>query len=289
MTNPNAELVIEVYNQAMIGSTLLGKRRFPLRDFPDQEKQVSWYPLQDTNSTNSNSGEISLKVQYIKSFITYYKDKISTAEKHHSKLSEIYEQLEDTCRAIDQDERGFGAIYLGHIDTLLNDTKTKECEQILNEMERTRKLMYIIRPDDDDQKGLTKVIKKTISWGKSTKVLMFLYLLCTIISLFARSDFVNFFISTAVLVLLIYDKKYDIKKYLQEIIIAIGVSLVYDVIWVVMKCGECWKGVDGDVEIGMKNSVYIISIIEMVVKGILIPRLLSLKKKKEKQSVQEEF
>ena len=85
--------------------------------------------------------------------------------------------------------RGFSNILF---DVLNNDMKLV-CisEQILNEMERTRKLMYIIRPDNDDQKGLTKVIKKTISWGKSTKVLMFLYILCAIISLFARSDFVN--------------------------------------------------------------------------------------------------
>ena len=118
---------------------------------------------------------------------------------------------------------------------------------------------------------------------------MFLYILCAIISLFARSDFVNFFISTAILVLLIYDKKYDIKKYLLEIIIAIGGSLAYDVVWVVMKWGEFWKGRDGDVELGMKNCTYVVSIVEMVVKGILIPRLLALKKKKEKQSMQEKY
>ena len=281
VTNPNAELVIELYNQAMIGSTKLGSRCFPLRDFPDQEKQVSWYPLQDSNNTTTNSGEISLKVQYIKSFNKYYNDKINTAEHNYATLSETYEQLQTYCDRIKDDARGFGAIYLGQVDTLLNDTKMKNCEQILNEMERTRKLMYIIRPEDDDQKGLIKVI----SWGKSTKVLMFLYILCAIISLFARSDFVNFFVSTAILVLLIYDKKYDIKKYLLEIIIAIGGSLVYDAVWVVMKWGEFWKGRDSDVELGMKNCTYVVSIIEMVVKGILIPRLLALKKKKEKQSM----
>ena len=271
----------------MIGSTKMGSRRFPLRDFPDQEKQTSWYPLQGSSDSSASSGEINLKVQYIKSFNKYYSEKISATERDSSILAKTYEQLGIYCEAIEK--RAFGAIYLGKIDTLLNDDEMKNCERIIKEMGDKRKLKYIIRPDQDEPNGLKKVIKKTISWGKSTKVLMVLYLMCTIISLFARSDFANFFISTATWVLLIYDKKYDIKKYLKEIITAIGASLAYDLAWVVMKWGEFWKGKDGDVEIGMKNCVYIVSIVEMIVKGILIPRLLALKKKKEKQSVQQEF
>ena len=56
-----------------------------------------------------------------------------------------------------------------------------------------------------------------------------------------------------------------------------------------MKWSDFWKGKNGDVEIGLKKAVYIISITEIIVKGILIPRLITLKKKKEKQGNMERF
>ena len=263
----------------MIGSTKLGIRKFPLRDFLSQEKQISWYELQDSNNNNI-SGQIYLKLQFIKSFNTYYKDKISNIERNYSILSKMHQKLDKYTSEIET--RPFGAIYLGEIDKLLDSDEMKNCEAIIHELDEQRKLMYVIHPHEDST-GVAKAIQKTISWGKSTKILMMVYLLCAIIALFARSDFVNFFISIASWILLIYDKKYIVQKYLQNLIIVIGISLGYDLIWVFMKWNDFWKGKNGDIEIGLKKAVYIVSIIEMGVKGFLIPKLLIVKKKKEKQ------
>ena len=281
VTNPDSELIIEVYNQVMIGSTKLGMRKFPLRDFLTQEKQISWYELQDTNNNNL-PGQLNLKLQFIKSFNKYYKDRIANTERNYSIISKTHQKLERYCDEIEN--RPFGAIYLGEVDKLLDSDEMKNCEAIIREIDEQRQLLYVIHPNEDSTGGVLKVIpKKIISWGKSTKVLMMLYLICAIVALFARSDFVNFFISIATWVLLIYDKKFSAQKYFQNLIIVIGVSLGYDLIWVFMKWNEFWKGKNGDIEIGLKKAVYIISIIEMIVKGFLIPKLLAVKKKKETQ------
>ena len=149
-----------------------------------------------SSSCKNAIGTSAKTKQFIKSFNKYYKDRIANTERNYSIISKTHQKLERYCDEIEN--RPFGAIYLGEVDKLLDSDEMKNCEAIIRKIDEQRQLLYVIHPNEDSTGGVLKAIpKKIISWGKSTKVLMMLYLICAIVALFARSDFVN-----------IYKKKY---------------------------------------------------------------------------------
>ena len=113
---------------------------------------------------------------------------------------------------------------------------------------------------------------------------MYLYIIITTITILERKNFLNFFISFVIHILYFYDKNNEALEYLQPMIIAIGFSLGYDVLWIILEYGEFFIGIEGDYERSIKKFVYILSIIGSGIKLLLIETLNSLKKKKIKAS-----
>ena len=185
----------------------------------------------------------------------------------------------------------FGIIYCGEIDQILKQNLLKQTDALLEQLESNRQKIYAYRKDNDGPIGvrvenILKVTLKTnnIPWSKLTKAMMTLLVILSFISLLERSDFVNLFISVILVILFIYDQSNDVLKYLQPLIITIGVSLAYDFLWILLQYSNFWKGTSGDLELTLKRVTYFLCIANFVVKIILISTLTALKNKKQKAS-----
>ena len=285
--DPESVLAIEVFDQTMVGSQLIGKLNISLNDLRDQEKKTAWFNL-NLDSTPGNQGSIRLKLQCILSFVSYYTEKINQLQKEKDFLTQNLETLQYYVEKMDQP---FGIIYCGEIDQILKQNLLKQTDALLDQLESSRQKIYAYRKDNDvalsmKVENIFKSTLKTnnIPWSKLTQSMMSLLVILSFISLLERSDFVNFFISVIIWMLFIYDKSYDVLKYLQPLIITIGVSLGYDLLWLIFQYSNFWKGTSGDVELTLKRVTYFLCLANFVVKIILISTLTALKNKKQKAS-----
>ena len=285
--SPEGLLTIEVYDQNMMGSTIIGKLNISLNDLKDQEKKTAWFNL-NLETTPGNQGSIRLKLQCIMSFVSYYTEKINQSQKEKDFLTQNLETLE---YYVDKMNQPFGIIYCGEIDQILKQNLLKQTDALLKQLESNRQKIYAYRKDNDGPIGvrvenILKVTLKTnnIPWSKLTKAMMTLLVILSFISLLERSDFVNLFISVILVILFIYDQSNDVLKYLQPLIITIGVSLAYDFLWILLQYSNFWKGTSGDLELTLKRVTYFLCIANFVVKIILISTLTALKNKKQKAS-----
>ena len=285
--DPESALAIEVFDQTMVGSELIGKLNISLNDLRDQEKKTAWFNL-NLDNTPGNQGSIRLKLQCILSFVSYYTEKINQLQKEKDFLTQNLETLQYYVEKMDQP---FGIIYCGEIDQILKQNLLKQTDALLEQLESSRHKIYAYRKDNDvalsmKVENIFKSTLKTnnIPWSKLTQSMMSLLVILSFISLLERSDFVNFFISVIIWMLFIYDKSYDVLKYLQPLIITIGVSLGYDLLWLILQYRNFWKGTSGDVELTLKRVTYFLCLANFVVKIILISTLTALKNKKQKAS-----
>ena len=285
--DPESSLAIEVFDQTMVGSELIGKLNISLNDLRDQEKKTAWFNL-NLDNTPGNQGSIRLKLQCILSFVSYYTEKINQLQKEKDFLTKNLETLQYYVEKMDQP---FGIIYCGEIDQILKQNLLKKTDELLEQLESSRHKIYAYRKDNDvalsmKVENIFKSTLKTnnIPWSKLTQSMMSLLVILSFISLLERSDFVNFFISVIIWMLFIYDKSYDVLKYLQPLIITIGVSLGYDLLWLILQYRNFWKGTSGDVELTLKRVTYFLCLANFVVKIILISTLTALKNKKQKAS-----
>ena len=285
--DPESALAIEVFDQTMVGSELIGKLNISLNDLRDQEKKTAWFNL-NLDNTPGNQGSIRLKLQCILSFVSYYTEKINQLQKEKDFLTKNLETLQYYVEKMDQP---FGIIYCGEIDQILKQNLLKQTDALLEQLESSRQKIYAYRKDNDvalsmKVENIFKSTLKTnnIPWSKLTQSMMSLLVILSFISLLERSDFVNFFISVIIWMLFIYDKSYDVLKYLQPLIITIGVSLGYDLLWLILQYRNFWKGTSGDVELTLKRVTYFLCLANFVVKIILISTLTALKNKKQKAS-----
>lgn len=285
--SPEGLLTIEVYDQTMMGSTIIGKLNISLNDLKDQEKKTAWFNL-NLETTPANQGSIRLKLQCIMSFVSYYTEKINQSQKEKDFLTQNLETLE---YYVDKMNQPFGIIYCGEIDQILKQNLLKQTDTLLEQLESNRQKIYAYRKDNDGPiavrvENILKVTLKTnnIPWSKLTKAMMTLLVILSFMSLLERSDFVNLFISVILVILFIYDQSNDVLKYLQPLIITIGVSLAYDFLWILLQYSNFWKGTVGDLELTLKRVTYFLCIANFVVKIILISTLNALKNKKQKAS-----
>ena len=285
--DPESALAIEVFDQTMVGSELIGKLNISLNDLRDQEKKTAWFNL-NLDNTPGNQGSIRLKLQCILSFVSYYTEKSNQLQKEKDFLTKNLETLQYYVEKMDQP---FGIIYCGEIDQILKQNLLKKTDALLEQLESSRHKIYAYRKDNDvalsmKVENIFKSTLKTnnIPWSKLTQSMMSLLVILSFISLLERSDFVNFFISVIIWMLFIYDKSYDVLKYLQPLIITIGVSLGYDLLWLILQYRNFWKGTSGDVELTLKRVTYFLCLANFVVKIILISTLTALKNKKQKAS-----
>ena len=285
--DPESALAIEVFDQTIVGSELIGKLNISLNDLRDQEKKTAWFNL-NLDNTPGNQGSIRLKLQCILSFVSYYTEKINQLQKEKDFFTQNLETLQYYVEKMDQP---FGIIYCGEIDQILKQNLLKKTDALLEQLESSRHKIYAYRKDNDvalsmKVENIFKSTLKTnnIPWSKLTQSMMSLLVILSFISLLERSDFVNFFISVIIWMLFIYDKSYDVLKYLQPLIITIGVSLGYDLLWLILQYRNFWKGTSGDVELTLKRVTYFLCLANFVVKIILISTLNALKNKKQKAS-----
>lgn len=287
VTEPEGILQIEVFDQTMVGSQTIGKLNISLNDLRDQEKKAAWFNI-NLDNTPGNQGSIRLKLQCILSFVSYYTEKINQLQKEKDFLNTNLETLQ---YYVDKMDQPFGIIYCGEIDQILKQNLLKQTDALLDQLESSRQKIYAYRKDNDvalsmKVENIFKTTLKTnnIPWSKLTQSMMVLLGILSFLSLLERSDLVNLFISVILWMLFIYDKSNDVLKYLQPLIITIGVSMGYDLLWLILQYSNFWKGISGDVELTLKRVTYFFCLANFAVKIILISTLTALKKKKQKAS-----
>lgn len=291
LDSPEGAIKIEVHDQTMMGSKLLGSVSVNLNDLKDQEKKTGWFDL-SLDGTSGNQGSIRLKLQCILSFVEYYTSKINQFQQAINFLSQNLEVLE---YFVEKTESPFGIIFCGELDRIFKENILGQTDQILTQFEENRKKKdaeYRKERGSAFGEKVEMVIKETfktnnIPWSKLTKVMMVTLVILSFISLLERSDFVNFFISVMIWMLFIYDKNNDVLKYLQNLIITIGASLGYDLIWIIIQYSRFWKGWTGDLELSLKRLTYFLCLANFAVKIVLISTLTALKNKKQRASTKE--
>ena len=143
--DPESALAIEVFDQTMVGSELIGKLNISLNDLRDQEKKTAWFNL-NLDNTPGNQGSIRLKLQCILSFVSYYTEKINQLQKEKDFLTKNLETLQYYVEKMDQP---FGIIYCGEIDQILKQNLLKQTDALLEQLESSRHKIYAYRKDND--------------------------------------------------------------------------------------------------------------------------------------------
>ena len=270
----------------MMGSKLLGYATIDLNSMNDQKKISRWFKLL-LNGKEGENGEIYMRLQYIYSLKRYYEDKIQETQRNIQIVQSALPYIDTVLQKV---EEPFGIIIAGEIDNLLNNNNLEKVDKLIDEFEKNREVAFAKRNEDIERPYTEKVGQKiretfgqkNVPWSALTTIMMGVYVTLSAISILERTDFVNLFISVSIWLLFLYDKKNDVLKYLLTLIICIGISIAYDLVWIFLQYSPFWKGNDDDLEIGLKRVIYVIGFLIIIVKGFLIYSLNGLRTKKER-------
>ena len=282
----NLVLKVEVYDQTFTGNKLIGYVPIQLNSFKTQEKVIQWYDL-FLEESNENNGEILLKIQYIISLKKYYENELRKNLNYKNLLEKNSLYLQDLVN--ENNKNDFGMIYSKKMNENLYSNNLKKIDDLIANVEKDKNVIWAKRPYEGNEgrdsiaNRLTNVFStrnNKIGWNKKTQFLMFLYIVITTFSLLERTDFFNFFISFAILILFFYDKNNESLDFLQPLIYSIVFSLIYDLVWFILQYNFFFVGYEGDLENNYKKFVFILDIFGFLIKILMIGTLNSLKKKK---------
>ena len=237
----NLVLKVEVYDQTFTGNKLIGYVPIQLNSFKTQEKVIQWYDL-FLEESNENNGEILLKIQYIISLKKYYENELRKNLNYKNLLEKNSLYLQDLVN--ENNKNDFGMIYSKKMNENLYSNNLKKIDDLIANVEKDKNVIWAKRPYEGNEgrdsiaNRLTNVFStrnNKIGWNKKTQFLMFLYIVITTFSLLERTDFFNFFISFAILILFFYDKNNESLDFLQPLIYSIVFSLVYDLVWFILQ------------------------------------------------------
>ena len=115
------------------------------------------------------------------------------------------------------------------------------------------------------------MLETSIEWGLLTQILIYSnVILCIIVALLARSDFIGLFIGIFVFVLFIIQNRLEIIDYLRYYLQVNLLNVIYDLIWLIFHYQGYWNGSDYDyAELGLKKWTFFFSSINFLVKFIL--------------------
>ena len=137
--NLDACLIVEVFDNSLFMNRSLGSFKIFLKNFKNQEKQISWIDLHDGNST---TGKIRIKLQLILSFIKYFKEQIDKTEKRIEFLNSVYNI---TRYFVENDDVAFGVIYCENLDLLLNNETFKQTDALIEMIESEKANLFVRR------------------------------------------------------------------------------------------------------------------------------------------------
>ena len=263
---------IEVMNESFLGKKSFGYININLNDLKDQEEKLNWFDL------NNGKGKIRMKLLCIINLVQYYDvqlNKIITQLKNFEKIYDelgIYEV---------QMKSPFGLIFTENLNPLLNTENLRNSETFIDNAMESKKNVYASISNNGEK------LKKRIKWNRWTQALMMILIVSSFFTLLERSDFLNLFMAIIIMVLFFLDKKNNIERYLQPLILTIGGSLIYDFVWFIIQFPEFFSDWNNP-EINLKRLIYFFSMGNFLIKACLIKGLNDLKRKKLYSSLNSE-
>ena len=276
---PSGTLIIEVFDNPLVGKKSLGSLSIDLTDLMDQKKRTQWFDLY--NSNNVVCGKIYLKIQCIVNFKKFYQTEIENAEKEIAVIQNAYNL---TNYNLDCMKFPFGLLFVENIDDLINNNPFQQANDLINILEQKKESIYTKRNNDLSEIKPTSNRRfekgQKIILNPLTKILMYCFIFLTLISLLERSDFINLIIAIITLNYFIFDKSGQIIKYLNYFTWLLGGTIIIDLVWFFIQFGRFFIGEKDDPEKWLKRFTYIISIGGTVIKCLFILALRNIKKKK---------
>ena len=267
-------LKIEVMNETFLGNKSFGYININLNDLKDQEEKLNWFDL------NSGKGKIRMKLLCIINLVEYYDVQLNKIVTQLKNFEKIYDELgiyEVQMRS------PFGLIFTENLDPLLNTENLRNSETFIDNTMESKKHVYASDNNNGEKLKKNKEFKR-IKWNRWTQVLMMILIASTFFTLLERSDFLNLFLSIIIMVLFFLDKRSNIEKYLQPLILTIGGSLIYDFVWFITQFGEFFSDWNNP-EISLKRLIYFCSMGNFLIKACLIKGLNDIKRKKLYSSI----
>ena len=269
ITSLEGTIKVEILNESFLQNKSLGYININLNDLKDQEERFNWYDL------NTGKGKIRMKLLCIINLVNYYEAQLNRVNKELSNFQKIYNELNIYEEAM---KTPFGIIYIQDLDPLLNTENLRNSQNYIDTKMESKKIIYA--PGNMDSEKLKKDNQiKRINWNRFTQLLMIILIGSSFFTLLERTDFLNLFLAIIIMVLFFLDKKNNIEKYLQPLILTIGGSLIYDFIWFITHFVTFFVESD-DPEINLKRLIYLISIGNFLIKACLIKGLNDVKRKK---------
>lgn len=282
LKKPEGTLRVEVFDKSILGDKSLGYVCIDLESLKSQGKLVKWFELFNGENTE---GKINMKVQCIINLNEFFKKEINDGERKISFLKNAYDMSSFYVDKIN--EKNFGLIYSGNLDYLLDYNSLNQIENVIEDSLKDKKFNFSYGTTGINDRGVGGSPMKAkynfrggVTWNKPAQFSIIGLLVLTLFTLLERSDFVNFFVAMTLVILFVINKNSDILKILKALITIIGVSLGLDILWLLFMFGTFMvRG--NEPEIGLKRIVYIVSIVNFVIKGFLCLALFNLRKKKE--------
>ena len=258
----------------MIGKKSIGSLSIDLSDLMDQKKKIQWYDL--FNSNFRNCGKIFLKIQCIINFRHYYEGEIEMANKEMEIIQNAYDI---TNKLVESMNTPFGVLFADNLDSLINSQQFKQVDDLIKILEKNKESIYQ-RRDNNYNDGLKSVNKTGKLINTLTRVLIYCFLILSLISLFERSDYLSLFFSFIIFYFFILEKTGQILESLNIFVLLFSGALGLDLIWLIVNFGSFFIGDTKDPESGIKRFIYTIGICNAGIKLYLIFVFLSLRKKK---------
>ncbi len=268
---------IKVMNESFLGNKSLGNLNINLNDLKDQEEKLNWFDL------DNGKGKIRMKLLCIINLAQYYDvqlNKIITQLKNFEKIYDelgIYEV---------QMKSPFGLIFTENLNPLLNTENLRNSETFIDNAMESKKNVYAFTSNNGEKLKKNQEFKR-IKWNRWTQALMMILIVSSFFTLLERSDFLNLFMAIIIMVLFFLDKKNNIERYLQPLILTIGGSLIYDFVWFIIQFPEFFSDWNNP-EINLKRLIYFFSMGNFLIKACLIKGLNDLKRKKLYSSLNSE-
>ena len=264
---------VEVLNESFLQNKNLGYININLNDLKDQEEKISWYDL------NKGKGKLRMKLLCIINLVNYYETQLNKVNKELNNFEKIYNELNVYEEEI---KKPFGLIYTQYLEPLLDTENLRNIQNYIDNKMESKKIVYATSNSGnlEDSKNLNKSNEiKRINWNKFTQLLMILLIASSFFTLLERSDFLNLFLSIIIMVLFFLDKKNNIEKYLQPLILTIGGSLIYDFVWFITQFGNFFVFSEHP-EINLRRLIYLFCLGNFLIKACLIKGLNDVKRKK---------
>ena len=277
ITVPSGVLKVEVFDNTFIGKKSIGLLSIDLSDLMDQKKKMQWYDL--FNSNFKTCGKIFLKIQCIINFRHYYEGEIEIANKEMEIIQNAYNL---TNNFVESMSTPFGVLFSDNLDALINSQQFKQVDDLIKILDKNKESIYQ-RKDNTYNDGSTRLrsVNKT---GKLintlTRVLIYCFLILSLISLLERSDYLNLFFAFIIFYFFILDKTGQILESLGIFVLLFSCALGLDLIWLIINFGSFFIGDSKDPESGIKRFIYTIGICNVGIKLYLVFVFLSLRKKK---------